>query len=163
LMSMRTTGIYFFMATVAQGLMIWGLTMRFTSLTNGESGIRGVERPALVDKDWQLYYAVAGVLPVAIVAFWLLMRSPFGLVLRALKGSPSRLAMLGYNVAAYKIYAFALAGVFAGAAGVCFVYYNRFISPEASSFLTSGKALLMVILGGSGSLVGPVIRGGLIA
>ncbi len=157
LMSMRTSGIYFFMATVAQGLMIWGLTMRFTSLTNGETGIRGVDRPAFIDKDWKLYYAVAVVLLLAVVAFWVMMRSPVGLVLRALKGSPSRLSMLGYNVALYKIYAFMLSGLFAGAAGVCFVYYNRFISPEASSFLTSGKALLMVILGGTGTLLGPLI------
>jgi branched-chain amino acid transport system permease protein len=157
LMSMRTSGIYFLMATVAQGLIVWGLGMGMTRVTNGATGIRGLERPAFMDEDWQLYYVLLAVVTVALVGYLVIVRSPVGLILRGISGSPSRMAMLGYNVGLYKIYAFALSGIFAGAAGVFFLYYNRFISPDASSFLTSGLVLLMVILGGTGTALGPVV------
>ena len=157
LMSMRTNGIYFFMATVAQGLIVWGVAMRFTSLTHGETGIRGVERPGFIEQDWQLYYAAAVIVALALGAYYVVTRSPFGVILRAMSGSPSRLAMLGYDVRIYKVYVFVVSGAFAGGAGILYVYYNRFISPDAADFLTSGKALLMVLVGGAGFLLGPLL------
>lgn len=162
LMSMRTDGIYFFMATTAQGLLIWGLGMRFTSFTGGETGIRGIDRPPAVDDDRYLFYLVAVVVILAIFAYRLIVKSPVGIILRALSGSPSRLGMLGYNVRVYKVYVFALSGIFAGASGILFVYYNRFISPDAATFLMSGKILLMVLIGGVGFTISPIVGGVLV-
>jgi branched-chain amino acid transport system permease protein len=84
-------------------------------------------------------------------------KSPFGLALKGLRDNEARIQMLGYNPAFIKIYAFALSGIFAGLAGILYAYYNRFVSPSTAGFLTSGKAVLMVILGGIGTLAGPVI------
>ncbi len=156
-MTMRTSGVYFLMATLAQGMLVWGLSLRLTSVTGGENGLRGIERPPIFEKYWAFYYLTVGVLAVGLVVFWVITRSPVGLALRGLRDSDSRLAMLGYSPAGIKIYAFALSGLFAGGAGVLFAYYNRFVSPSAAGFLTSGKAVLMVILGGIGTIIGPVL------
>lgn len=157
ILSMRTSGVYFLMATLAQGMVVWGLSIRLTSVTGGENGLRGLERPALVEPYWALYYLAVAVVVLGIAAMWVITRSPFGLVLRGVEGNEARLAMLGYAVNRFKVAAFMLSGVLAGAAGVLFAYYNRFVSPSAAGFLTSGKAVLMVLLGGAGTLLGPVV------
>lgn len=157
LLSMRTGGVYFLMATTAQGMVVWGLSIRMTSVTGGENGLRGIERPELVEPYWALYYAAAAAVALAVFALWLITRSPFGLALRGVQNNETRLRMLGYNPTAVKVWAFTLSGLFAGGAGVLFAYYNRFVSPSAAGFLTSGKAVLMVLLGGAGTLAGPVV------
>lgn len=156
-LSMRTSGVYFLMATLALGMVVWGLSIRLTSVTGGENGLRGLERPPFMEPYWGLYYVVAAVLVISLLLLWIIVRSPFGLSLLGLQNNETRMRMLGYNPAVVKIYAFALSGVFAGGAGILFAYYNRFVSPSTAGFLTSGKAVLMVILGGIGTLAGPVI------
>jgi branched-chain amino acid transport system permease protein len=157
LLSMRTSGVYFLMATLALGMVVWGLSIRLTSVTGGENGLRGLERPAFAEPYWGLYYLVLGVLAACLVALWVITKSPFGLALKGLRENETRIQMLGYNPAFIKIYAFALSGIFAGIAGILYAYYNRFVSPSTAGFLTSGKAVLMVILGGIGTLAGPII------
>src|SRR5690606_8525946 len=86
-----------------------------------------------------------------------IVHSPFGLALRGLKDSESRLQMLGYNITLFKFLAITVAGTFTGVAGVLYGYYNQFISPTAAEFATSGQGVLMAILGGIGTLIGPLV------
>lgn len=156
LMAMRVDGTYFLMVTLAQGMIIWGLATRSTRL-GAENGLTGVQRPEAVAPFWKYYYLSLVVVLLCAGIMWVIVRSPFGLSLRGLKDSPSRLQMLGYNPALTKFYVFMLAGLFGTIAGILYAYYNQFVSPSNAVFATSGKGVLMAILGGIGTLVGPVI------
>lgn len=156
-MSMRTSEVYFLMITLALGMVVWGLTYRLAGITGGENGLRGILRPPPVAPYWNYYYLCLVVFLVAFGALWLITRSPLGLVLRGLRDSESRAMALGYNPPLYKCYAFVISGVFATAAGILFVYYNQFISPASAEFLQSGIGVLIVILGGVGTLTGPLV------
>ena len=90
------------------------------------------------------------------------MTSPFGLTLRGIKSSESRMRSLGYDVGRHLYVAFVLSGMFASIAGVLYVYYNRFINPVAASFPVSVEAVLMAIVGGTGTILGPFLGSGII-
>lgn len=157
LMAMRTKAGYFIMVTLAQGMIIFGLAISLQPITGGENGIPGVSRPAWMSQDWQFYYVCLFVLSGCAVLIWVITRSPFGLALRGLDASESRLQMLGYNPTLHKFYGFMLAGFFGGISGVLFVYKNEFVSPSSAAFLTSASGVLMIILGGIGTMSGPLI------
>lgn len=155
-MAIRTSEVYFLMVTMAQGMIVWGFATRSTFL-GAENGLRGISRPQAVSAYWKYYYVCLAVLVLCGGLMWLIVRSPFGLSLQGLKGSEPRLQMLGYNPIGMKFYIFMLSGVFASASGILYAYYNEFVSPSTATFLTSGKGVLMAILGGIGTLVGPII------
>ena len=96
------------------------------------------------------------------LAYRLLVTSPFGLTLRGIKSSESRMRSLGYDVGRHLYVAFVLSGLLASIAGVLYVYYNRFINPVAASFPVSVEAVLMAIVGGSGTILGPFLGSGII-
>lgn len=156
-MAMRTREVYFLMITLAQGMLVWGLTYRMAGITGGENGLRGILRPAPVAPYWNYYYLCVAVFLVCFALIWLITRSPLGLTLQGLRDSESRAVALGYNPALYKCYAFVISGFFATVAGVLHVYYDQFISPSSAEFLRSGIGVLMVILGGVGTLTGPLV------
>ena len=162
LLAIRASGTYFLMITLALGMVVWGLAFRWVSMTKGDNGIAGVPRPEL-GLPWSLsaplpffYFALA-----AAVAAWallgLLVRSPFGMGLQGIRESESRMRALGYNVWLHKYLAFVIAGAFAGFAGVFWAYYNGFVSPVDVQLVTSVETLLMVALGGPGTLAGPAL------
>jgi branched-chain amino acid transport system permease protein len=153
---MRTSGIYFLMVTLALGMIVFGLAYRLNRITNGENGITGVDRPPAVGEYWQFYFLCLIVLVLALVALWVINRSPFGLTLRGIRDSESRMRSLGYNVSAHKFFAVLLSGAFAGTAGVLGTWYSEFISPVTAGFLRSALGVIMVILGGAGTLLGPL-------
>jgi branched-chain amino acid transport system permease protein len=155
-MAMRTSRVYFLMVTLALGQIVWGITYRSTVL-GSENGLRGIMRPEAVAPYWIYYYLSLAVLLAALLALWIIRRSPFGLSLRGLAESETRLRMLGYNPMLTKFYAFMLSGLFATIAGILYVYYQQFVSPAVPQFLTSGRGILMVIVGGVGTLAGPVV------
>src|SRR5262249_57514588 len=107
------------------------------------------------------YFALAA-LAVAWTILALVVRSPFGLTLKGIRESESRMRALGYNVWLHKYLAFVLSGAFAGFAGVLWAYYNGFVSPADVQLVTSVETLLMVALGGPGTLVGPAVGAGVI-
>lgn len=157
LMAMRTSAVYFLMVTLAQGMIVWGLAHSLSSITGSENGLTGVYRPDWVSEDWQFYYLCLAVLLLCAGAMWLIIKSPYGLALQGLRESHTRLRMLGYNPTLHRFYGFMLSGFFAGVAGVLFAYNNQFVSPSVAEFATSASGVLMVILGGIGTLSGPVI------
>lgn len=156
LMAMRVGGTYFLMVTLAQGMIVWGFATRSTKL-GAENGLTGVTRPEMFSAYWKFYYLVLVVVLLSAAVMWVIVRSPFGLSLRGLKDSPTRLQMLGYNPALTKFYVFMLAGFFGTVAGMLNAYYTQFVSPTNAVFATSGKGVLMAILGGIGTLIGPLL------
>jgi branched-chain amino acid transport system permease protein len=160
LVAIRATGVYFLMITLALGMVVWGLAFRWVTMTKGDNGISGVPRPEL-GLPWSLwgplpffYFALAAAVLAGLV-LGLIVASPFGLSLKGIRESESRMRMLGYNVWLHKYLSFVISGTVAGFGGVLWAYYNGFVSPIDVQLVTSVEALLMVALGGPGTLVGP--------
>lgn len=162
LISMRTKGIYFLMVTLAAGMVCYGVAFRWSSVTGGDNGLTGIRRPAAVAEYWQYYFLVLTLFAGTLLALILVSRSPFGLVLRGVKDSDSRLRSLGYNVPAYKFTAMVLSGLVAGLAGVLTVWNTEFISPDSAGVVRSALAVVMIVLGGLGTALGPLIGAGIV-
>ncbi len=156
-LAVRTTGVYFLLLTLAEGMIVWGICFRWTSVTGAETGIRGVSRPALIADPNTFYYFVLVVVAICGYLIWRLVHSPFGQALRGISESTSRMRTLGYNVPLTLTIAFTLSGLFAGIAGILFVFLNNFVSPTNVSLDQSTQGLLMVILGGAGTLWGAFV------
>ena len=160
--AIRARGTYFLMITLALGMVVWGLAFRWVSLTKGDNGISGVPRPELLASPLPFFYFTLAAAALVWLALGLLVASPFGLTLRGIRESESRMRSLGYNVWLHKYLAFVIAGAAAGGGGVLWAYYNGFVSPTDVQLVTSVEALLMVALGGPGTLAGPVVGAGVI-
>src|SRR5262249_28449286 len=133
------------------------------ALTGGENGLRDVDRPAGVAAYWQFYYLCLAALAVALAALGVIGRSPFGLALRGVRDSERRMRSLGYNGARSKVQAGMLSGLLAGVSGVLATYQAEFISPASAGFARSALGLVMVILGGVGTLFGPLAGAAIVA
>src|SRR5438034_294725 len=158
-LAIRATGTYFLMITLALGMVVWGLAFRWVSMTKRDNGIAGLPRPEL-GLPWSLaaplpffYFALLAA-ALAWAAMGVLVRSPFGLGLKGIRESESRMRALGYNVWLHKYLAFVISGFFAAFAGVLWAYYNGFVGPVDVQLVTSVETLLMVALGGPGTLAG---------
>ncbi len=162
LLAIRASGVYFLMITLALGMVVWGLAFRWVSMTKGDNGIAGVPRPEL-GLPWSFwsplpfFYLALLALVVSWVVLGIIIRSPFGMSLRGIRESETRMRALGYNVWLHKYLAFVISGVFAGFAGIFWAYYNGFVSPADVQLVTSVESLLMVALGGPGTLAGSVL------
>jgi branched-chain amino acid transport system permease protein len=163
LLALRTSGVYFLMITLALAQIAWAVAFTWRRVTGGDDGLRGIKPPELgvpgIDlSDRTAYFLlVAAALALATILMRAIIRSPFGRSLRGIQDSPMRMAALGYNIWLHKFLAFVLSSGFAGFAGVLFVYYKGFVSPEAVSVVISAEVMLMVILGGAATLFGPII------
>jgi len=162
LLALRATGVYFLMITLALGMVVWGLAHRWVTMTQGDNGIAGVPRPDL-GLPWSFahgmpfyYLALAGFL-LALLVLRTIVRSPFGQTLVGIRESESRMRTLGYHVWLHKYIGFVIAGAVGGFAGVLWAYYNGFVSPADLELATSVETLLMVALGGRGTLIGPAL------
>ena len=165
-LSLRATGISFIMITLALGQIIWGLAYRWISVTNGDNGINVATRPApfgiSLASARGFYGATLIVFLVAVAAVAIFARSPLGAALCGTRDQPRRMTALGYHVWMVRFWAFMFSGLLTSVAGILFVYYNQFISPQAVALAASAEALLMVISGGAGTLLGPVVGAALV-
>jgi branched-chain amino acid transport system permease protein len=159
-LALRATGIGFLMITLALGQILWGIAYRWASLTNGDNGINVRTRPTLfgvgLTSADAFYYATLVAFLLAVVSMILFVRSPFGASLRGTRDQPRRMNALGYNVWLIRFLAFLFSGFWSGVAGLLFLYYNQFISPQIVALQTSAEVLLMVISGGTATLLGPI-------
>ena len=162
LTTMRTSGIVFLMITLALGITVFGLAVKLSSVTGGQNGLTGIRRPAVAGEWWQFYFFTAAVYGVCLLAMAAVARSPFGLTLRGVRESQSRMTSLGYSVRAVKFAATVVSGAFAGLAGVLLAWNSEFMSPSAVSFSRSALAVVMVIVGGTGTLLGPLVGAGIV-
>lgn len=156
-MTMRSDGVYFMMITLAQGMIVWGLSIRLYDITGAENGLTGIDRPAAIAPYWKYYYFTLTVVVLCWMALGIVVKSPFGTSLKGLRASETRMRMLGYNTTLQKLYVFMLAGLFATISGLLLVYLNEFISPSSVTLAASAIGVLEAILGGIGTLVGPMI------
>jgi branched-chain amino acid transport system permease protein len=159
-LALRSTGIGFLMITLALGQIVWGIAYRWASLTNGDNGVNVPTRPApfgiVLSNAPSFYYATLMVFLLCVGTMLLFVRSPFGASLRGTRDQGRRMNALGYNVWLIRFVAFLFSGLWTGVAGLLFLYYNQFISPQVAALQTSAEALLMVISGGTATLLGPI-------
>ena len=157
-LAVRLTGLFFLVMTLVFAQVLWGLAENWGQVTGGHLGLHGITRPFdALDTDLTFYYVAFGVCLVSGLLMYRLVRSPFGLTLRGIKDSELRMRTSGYNVWLHRFIVFVIAGLFAGIAGVLYTYSTQFISPTILGVETSFEAMLMVIVGGAGTLTGPVI------
>ena len=157
----QRSGLYFIMLTFALNQLFYFVAYQWTSVTGGEDGMPGVPRPALFGIDFKdplNYYVFVSVL--FLVTFWLMKRvveSPLGKILVAIRENEVRAEAVGYDVPRFKLLAFVIGGAFSGVAGVLYAMLFGIVPLEAISFVTSGNVVFATLIGGSGSLYGPVI------
>ncbi len=165
-LSLRTTGIGFIMITLALGEIIWGLAYRWISITNGDNGINLHGRPHpfgfALESPAAFYYVTLIVFLLALGVMMIFVRSPLGAALVGTRDQPRRMNALGYHVWAIRFWACMLSGLLTAVSAILFVYYNQFISPQALDLTASAEVLLMVISGGAGTLLGPVVGAALV-
>ncbi len=168
LLVLRTRGAYFFMITVALAEVLWGIAFSWRFMTGGDDGIPGISRPSLGFIPFSLggvtnyYYFVLFFFLVSFLFIYIIVHSPFGHVIVGIRENELRMRALGYNTWPYKYICFILSGLFAGVAGGLSVYFKGFVSPSDLAVTLSAEGLLMVLLGGAGTLFGPVIGAGCI-
>jgi branched-chain amino acid transport system permease protein len=165
-LSLRSTGIGFIMITLALGQILWGLAYRWISLTNGDNGINVSSRPApfgfALNSAYAFYYATLVVFLLAVAAVAIFVSSPFGAALAGTRDQPRRMNALGYHVWMIRFWACIVSGLLTSVAGILFVYYTQFISPQTLALTASAEVLLMVIAGGPASLLGPIVGAALV-
>ena len=165
-LALRGTGLGFVMITVALGQIVWGVAYRWISITNGDNGISITGRPSpfglALTSPRSFYWATLVVFVAAIVSMAIFVASPFGASVRGTRDQPRRMNALGYHVWMIRFLAFLFSGFWSGVAGLLYLYYHQFVSPQAVALTASAEALLMVISGGTGTLLGPIVGAALV-
>lgn len=162
-LAFRAKGMSFLLLTLALAQLLWALAWRWRMFTGGDDGLPGIARPDLVLIPWSLlptanfYYFTLVWFALATGVMYLIVHSPFGRTLVGIRESETRMEALGYNVWLHKYIAFILGAFFAGLAGILLLYNNGMVHPSFLYVITSAKILLMVILGGKGTLFGPIL------
>ena len=159
----RSTGVSFAMLTLAFAQLGYAMLFRFRDFTGGSDGIAGIPRsPGPFGMDWfqgktGYYFLVLGCLLGSYLLCRAIVRSPFGAVLAGIRENEAKTLALGYNTRGYKIVTVVLAYGFGGLAGALYAGFAGYASPELFFWLTSGHVLIMVVVGGAGTLIGPIL------
>jgi len=161
-MVLRTREVQLLLATVASSQVLWGIVFKWRSLTGGDDGMRSIQPISFpgaeaLDAIVRVYCVVAAVFVALCMGASALHRSRYRLILNGIRDNEGRLAALGYNTRLYQFGAFVLSGTVSGLGGALFAFYAGFVSPDLMSIATSGQVLLMVIIGGAGTLAGPIV------
>jgi branched-chain amino acid transport system permease protein len=156
---LRAKGVFFLIISLSVAMVIWGIAYRWGALTGGDAGITGIARPDLgirwnLVKPHNFYYFIFFFWGIALTLLTLLIKSPFGKTLVGIRDAPGRLRVLGYNVWLHQYLALIICGSFAGLGGNLYIYYNSFIGPTSTDVGSCMEFLLMVIIGGPGTLIG---------
>jgi branched-chain amino acid transport system permease protein len=161
----KSTGVSFAMLTLAFAQLGYAMLYRFKDVTGGSDGIGGIPRPpgpfglAVFQGKLGYFYLVAGCLLGSYFLCRTLVTSPFGAVLAGIRENDTKMRALGYNTRAYKWAAVVVAYGFGSLAGALYTPFAGFVAPELFFWLVSGRVLIMVIVGGAGTLIGPIIGG----
>jgi branched-chain amino acid transport system permease protein len=163
----RLKGIYFSFLTLAFQMLLHSVIITWTSMTGGDQGLTGgIPRPVFLGIDLsqasQVYVFCCVLAVLSLLAMRLLMQSPFGYTLRMLRDNEDRAAYLGIDVWRVRLYAFILAGVFAGLGGVIMALFVSGAFPDFSYWTMSGEAVFMIMMGGIHVFIGPLLGAGLL-
>ena len=164
--AIRRQGIYFAMITLALSQMFFFFCVQ-SKFTSGEDGIQGVPRGTLfgfvdLNQPLAMYFFVLAVFLLGVFAIWRIVNSPFGMILRSIRENERRAISLGYSVANYKLAAFVMSAALAGLAGSVKALVFQFATLTDVAWQMSGEVILMTLLGGIGTMVGPVVGAGLV-
>jgi len=167
IIALQTSGMYFLLVTLALGQLVYAVVLKWTNMTGGYNGLWGIPQPdlGLPGFTWDatsFYYFVFAVFVICFILLSRLMNSPFGYGLRGVRESAARMQALGYNTWLCKYIAFVIAGLFAGVAGVLYGHHYGAIAPVQLDLSTSALVMLMVIIGGAGTLFGAVLGAGVV-
>lgn len=162
----RVNGFYFLMLTLALSQMIYSYIHQSTNLTGGSNGLSGIPSPSIGGFTFSnpvfIFYLTGVIFLLIYIILRIVLHSPFGKVLVGIRENEDRIQSMGYNTSMYKYAAFIIAGGIGGIAGAMYTYFNGFIAPTDVYWTMSGTALFMVIIGGAGTLLGPILGAGLI-
>jgi branched-chain amino acid transport system permease protein len=154
--------VYFLMITLALGMVLWGLSYRWITVTGGDNGLSGISRDILPAGALPFYYVTLLIFAACGALLALLVNSPFGLTLKGIRESESRMRSLGVNTWLHRYLSYVISGAFASVAGIVWAYYNGFVGPTYLDMTASSELFLMVTLGGPGTLAGPALGAGTI-
>ncbi len=159
--ALRAAGVYFLMLTLAFAQMAFAVAHQWAGVTGGTNGLSGIPRPAVPGLDLgaaiPFYYLVLLLCGAAALTLRRIAVSPFGAALVGVRENESRMRAMGFDTFRLKLAAFVIAGAAAALSGVLYAYYNGFVSPDVLYWTTSGQVLVMVLLGGAGTLTGPAL------
>jgi len=167
--SVRLDEIFFAMITLGFGMMFFSIAHNWLDVTGGSDGMPVFTLPSLNLFGLQLtfytpinmYYLVFVVVLIGISLLWLIVHSPFGLILKSMRENKQRVSFIGGNVKTLRIAAFAISGAFTGLAGVLFCLFNNMATPEFMHWSFSSKPIIMSIIGGTGVFLGPLFGAGI--
>jgi branched-chain amino acid transport system permease protein len=159
-LAVRRSGIYFAMVTLAFAQLVYFTANQWDDVTGGENGLQGIPRDlpgADLSDSFVFYYAALPVVLLGLCAAWRIVRSPFGRVMAAVRDNPARARALGYSAARCKVVAFTLSAFLSGLAGGLYAINHGFASLQEVYWTTSGKVVVMTVLGGIGTLWGSLL------
>ena len=164
-LTQRTNGIYLLLLTLALGQAVWGLAFQQVALTRGDNGIAGVERAVIPlvgagALSWYHFVVVVALLGMGVL--WWFTRSPVGRAIVGSRESRSRMAALGFRVGVYRNVAFVVSGAFTALAGVLYAWHHRFVSPEMLFWEMSALILVVAVIGGANTFLGPALGAAII-
>ena len=165
--AIRRQGIYFAMITLALSYMFYFFCLQ-AAFTHGEDGIQSVPRGYLfgvldLNNSFNMYYFVLAVFLIGVLIIWRFINSPFGMILKSIRENEQRAISLGYSVAHYKLGAFVMSAALAGLAGAVKALVFQFATLTDVAWQMSGEVILMTLLGGIGTLIGPIFGAGFVA
>lgn len=158
----RLTQLYFGMLQIALGSLLWAIVFRWYSLTGGDDGLPGIPVPALLDSIPRTYYFILFVFTLSTVVMYLIVKSPFGATLQAIRDNPQRCEAIGVNVRRHQLAGIVIASFFAGVAGVLFVVLERSVFPDLLFWVLSLEIFIMCLLGGWYTFLGPAVGAAII-
>ena len=153
----RLTRLYFGMLQISLGSLIWAIVFRWYSFTGGDDGIHGIPIPSLISSVNSAYYCILVIFVICLVALYLILKSPFGSTLEAIRDNPQRCEAVGVNVRRHQLMAIVIATFFAGVAGVLFVVLEGSVFPDLLFWVLSLEVFIMCLLGGWFTFAGPIL------
>jgi branched-chain amino acid transport system permease protein len=153
----RRSGPYFLMLTFAFNQMLYYIVYSLPTITGGEDGLPGVDRPSFLTRQIDFYLFVCAVFLLALGALRRIVASPAGRIWKAIRDNPARAAAAGYDIGRYRLAAFTISGTFTGLAGALFAFVFEFVPIDKIHWSFSGDIVFMTVVGGTGSFIGPAL------
>lgn len=153
----RLTRLYFGMLQISLGSLIWVIVFRWYRFTGGDDGIPGIPMPPFISSLNQSYYFILVILTICLIIMYMILKSPFGSTLQAIRDNPQRCEAIGINVRCYQLMAIVIATFFAGVAGVLFVVLERSVFAALLFWVLSLEVFIMCLLGGWFTFAGPML------
>jgi branched-chain amino acid transport system permease protein len=150
------------MLQISLGSLIWAIAFRWYSLTGGDDGVHGIPMPEFISSLKSSYYFVLILLTVCLILMYMILKSPFGTTLQAIRDNPERCAAVGINVRRHQLMGIVVATFFAGVAGVLFVAVEGSIFPDMLFWILSLEVFIMCLLGGWFTFGGPILGAAII-